>query len=132
MEEQLRALIVGSADVAALVGRAVHWRLAPQSVTGPFINLTVISGNRDYHMAAASGLVNSAVQVDCWADKYSVAKQIARAVESVVTGFQGTMGTIYFGAILIDGERDDDFPATGDTGTRYRTSLDLNIWHAKG
>lgn len=132
MEEQLRALIAGDTGVVDLVGKAVHWRLAPQSAAVPFVNLSVISGERDYHMLGASGLVNSRVQVDCWADRYSTAKAIARAVESAVSGFVGAMGAITFDGIMIDAERDDDFPATGDTGTRFRVSLDLNIWHSKG
>jgi hypothetical protein len=132
MEEQLRSLIAADEGVAELVSMAVHWRLAPQSASVPFVNLSVISGERDYHMTGPSGLVNSRVQVDCWSDKYSTAKALARAVETAVSGFSGAMGSITFNSIMIDAERDDDFPATGDTGTRFRVSLDLNIWHSKG
>lgn len=132
MEEQLRALIAGDSGVVDLVGKSVHWRLSPQSAAVPFVNLSMISGERDYHMTGPSGLVSSRVQVDCWADRYSAAKAIARAVESAVSGFSGPMGTIIFDSIMIDADRDDDFPATGDTGTRFRVSLDLNIWHSKG
>lgn len=129
MEEALRSLIVSDAGVGALVSTRVYWRQAPQSVDADFINLTRVSGQRDYHMASPSGLENSRVQADCWASSYSAAKAIARAVANAVSGYKGTVGGKRLQGVFIDSERDDDFETTGGRETRFRTSLDLILWH---
>lgn len=129
MEEALRTLLVSSSAVTDLVSTRVYWGLAPQSVTGPYIALHVVSAPRDYHMAGSSGLRASRVQIDCWSNAYSTSKIIARAVESVVSGYRGTVGGKVLQGGFIDAERDDDTSDTGDTETRYRCSLDLNLWH---
>jgi hypothetical protein len=129
MEEALRSLLVGSGGVTDLVSTRVYWRQAPQSVTGNFINMHRVSGGRDYNMSGASGLTESRVQVDCWAAKYSDAKLIARAVEAVASGYTGTIGGKRLQGVFIDAERDDDTSDAGDVATRFRTSLDLLIWH---
>lgn len=129
MEEALRSLIVSASGVTNLVSTRVYWRQAPQSVSANFINLHRVGGGRDYKMGGASGLVESRVQVDCWGGKYSEAKLIARAVEAAVSGYSGTIGGKQVQGIFIDAERDDDQSDSGDVATRYRTSLDLLIWH---
>ena len=129
MEEALRALIVADSGVTDLVSTRVYWRQAPQSVTGDFINLHVISAPRDYRMTGSSGLRQTRVQTDCWGSKYSTAKGIARALDAAVSGYSGTVSGKVFQGIFIDGERDDDTTDTGDTQTRFRVSLDLIIWH---
>jgi hypothetical protein len=98
-------------------------------VTGDFVNLHVITAPRDYHSTGASGLRETRVQVDCWAETYAKAKGIARAVEAVVSGYSGTVGGVWFQGIFIDTERDDDTGNAGDGVTRYRTMLDLSVWH---
>lgn len=129
MEEALRAILASDAGVAALVSSRVYWGLAPQSVTGDFLALYVVSGNRDYHMGGASGLRETRVQVDCWASSYGAAKTIARAVESAISGFSGSQSGKAFRGAFINSERDDNESDTADTASRYRTSLDLIIWH---
>lgn len=129
MEEALRSLLVGASGITDLVSTRVYWRQAPQSVSGDFINLHRVGGVRDYKMSGASGLIDSRVQADCWAGKYSEAKLIARAVEAVASGYTGTIGGKRLQGIFIDAERDDDATDSGDTETRFRVSLDLLIWH---
>ena len=132
MEEALRSLIVANSGVTALVSSRVYWGNVPQQVaTGSWVRMNVISGVRDYHMEAPSGLVQSRVQVDCVASKYSDAKLIARAIETAISGYRGTQSGIKFGGAFIDGERDTDETPTGDTVTRFMTSLDFIIWHGK-
>jgi hypothetical protein len=131
MEAALRALIVAASDVTTLVSTRVYWGDVPQSAAKPWVRMNVISGIRDYHMEAPSGLVNSRVQVDCVAISYGAAKGIARAIETAISGYRGTQGSIKFGGVFIESERDDTESDTGDTVTLYRTSLDLIIWHGK-
>lgn len=130
MEEALRSILVGNSGVTALVGQRVYWRLAPQTTsTASWIVMHRIGGSRDNHMQGASGLVSSGVQIDCVGGSYSAAKLAARAVVAVLSGYRATVGGMAIQGIFVRAERDDDEPATGDTATRFRTSLDVDIWH---
>ena len=129
MEEALRTLLAADAGVAGAVGTLVFWVEAPQSVNADFINLHLVSGVPDIAMQGPTGLVESRVQVDCWAATYSAAKTIGRAVKAAVNGYRGDIGSISIRLIRIAGERDDTSPPTGDGHTRYRNSIDLLIAH---
>jgi hypothetical protein len=130
MEEALRSLIVANSGVTALVSTRVYWGLVPQAVqTQSWVRMNRITGNRDNHMQGPSGLVSSAVQVDCVSNTYSGAKLTARAIVAVVNGYRGTSGSMAIQGIFIRDERDGNEAATGDTATRFMTSLDLEIWH---
>lgn len=129
MEEALRSLLASVSGVTSLVSTRIYWGQAPQSVDSAFIAMNVISAPRDYKMSGSTGLRSTRVQLDCWADKYSTAKTIARAVEAAVSGYSGTVSSTVLQGIFIDNERDDETPDTGDTKTRFRTSLDLIVWH---
>lgn len=130
MEGALTALLLGNAGVTALAGQRVYWRLVPQGVaTGSWVVMHRVSGQRDYTTQAPSGLVSSRVQVDCVGASYGAAKVLARAVVAAAGGYRGTVGGMAIQGIFIDAERDDDDSNTGDVATRFRTSLDLQIWH---
>jgi len=132
MEEALRGLLAANAGVAARAGSRIYWRLVPQAQSNQdCIVLHRISGVRDYHTEAPSGLVVSRVQVDCRGVSYSAAKLIARAVVAAVDGYRGTPAGLYFGGIFIDGERDADQTPTGDVKTIFLTQLDLIVWHSE-
>ena len=133
MEEALRTLLANDGRVAARVGGRIDWRLMPQAQAAQdAIVLHRISGGRDNHMQAASGLVSSRVQIDCRGLKYSDAKLTARAVIAAVNGFRGNVSGIGFSGIFIDGERDDDQAVSGDVKTVFITQIDIIIWHSEG
>jgi hypothetical protein len=127
MEANLIAKLLATAGVTALVSTRINWSRRPQGSALPAIVLHRIDGSPDYHHAGASGLVQSRVQVDCWAASYGAAKAIARAVETAVTAQTFTQGATRFDVILIADERDSTFD---ETTPLFRTSLDLMIHHA--
>jgi hypothetical protein len=127
MEANLIAKLLATAGVTALVSTRINWSRRPQGSALPAIVLHRIDGAPDYHHAGASGLVQSRVQVDCWAASYGAAKAIARAVETAVTAQTFTQGATRFDVILIADERDSTFD---ETTPLFRTSLDLMIHHA--
>ena len=128
MEEALRALLLSGSDLTAQVGTRVHCVRSPQAAALPRVVLYRISGERDMHMQGPSGLVASRVQVDCIGASYGSAKAVARAVETVLSGYSGTFSGIWFQGVFLISERDDY--EDGDTPDKlFRTSLDFNIWH---
>jgi hypothetical protein len=113
--------------VTALVSTRINWSRRPQGSALPCIVLTRIDGAPDVHHAGRSGLVQSRVQVDCWASTYGAAKAIARAVEDAVTAQAFTQGATRFDVILIADERDNTFD---EITPLFRTSLDLMVHSA--
>lgn len=128
MEEALVVYLLAGASLSALVAARAYWMHAPQLALKPYVILNRISGVRDYHLTAASGLVESRVQMDVYGLTYVSAKLVARAIESRLSGVQTSQGAVRFSGCFLSNERDgyeDD--ATPDK--LFRTSLDFMIWH---
>ena len=124
MEEALSSILSGVA------GGRRYWVRAPQSLsTRPYIVMTRVSGNRDYHMGGASGYVQSRVQVDIYDESYGGAKGVARNVRDAVSGFVGTIGGLQIQRITIESERDLPADDAGEITFLFRTTLDLMIHH---
>lgn len=130
MEGSLTTLLLSDTGITALAGQNVYWNTAPQSaMTGSWIVMNRITGLRDNHMTGPSGLVSSVVQLDCLANTYGGAKRLSRAVVSLASGYRAMVRGMAIQGIFARGERDDSDMAIGDTVIRFRTSLDLQIWH---
>lgn len=131
MEEDLRTFLLGGAAVSAIVGERLAWGARPQGELLPCGTLHRITGGRDYHMRGRSGLVDSLVQIDCWAGTWLAAKELARAVVARLDGL--TEGS--FQKAFVESERDSfeagEGPQPGGTTDFYRTSLDVRIWHVE-
>jgi len=125
------ALLLGHAPLAALVGNRVHWLVQPRSVTGfPYVNLTVVSDPRSYHMKGETGLRKTRVQVDAWAETYEGAKAVADAVTDYLSGYSGAINGTAFQSIFIVGSRDLTDSTTGEERQLFRISVDLETsWH---
>lgn len=121
MEEALTALL---ASVAS--GRR-YWGRAPQVEPRPYVVLSRASGVRDYHMQGPSGFVQSRVQIDCYADKYTEAKATGLAVRDALSGYAG--GDIQL--IQIDSERDLPAADAGEVTHLFRVSIDLIVSHGE-
>lgn len=132
MEEALLALLAADAGVAALLADRIAWGARPTGEQLPCVVLFRITGVRDYHLQGRSGLVDSLVQVDCWAGTWLAAKSVARAiVDALDTPDQPTIQKAF-----VEGERDSfeegDGPLPDGSSDFYRTSLDVRVWHADG
>lgn len=129
MEEAFIALLLADSSLDAQVGNRIYWARRPQEIPAmPAIVLFRITGDRDNHMTAASGLVFSRVQCDCYGETYASAKQTARALRDIVNGYNASSGGTDFQGIFIDSERDTN-ETEADGRHLFRTSIDLDIWH---
>lgn len=125
MEPALLAKLLASSGVTALVGARINWARRPQGEPLPAIVLHRIDGTPDVHHGGPSGLIESRVQVDCWAGSYKAAKQTARAVEAAVTAQRFNQASVRFDVVLLVDERDSSFDEAPDT--LFRTSLDFMV-----
>ncbi|WP_315920436.1 DUF3168 domain-containing protein [Mesorhizobium sp. SP-1A] len=119
----MEALLTGL--LASVAGGNRYWLHAPQGTMPPYVVMQRITGIRDYHMRGASGLVESRVQIDCYASTYAGAKSTAKSVNGILSGYRG--GAIQ--AIFIDNERDLPTSDAGEVNQLFRTSLDIMVHH---
>ena len=129
MEEALRAYLLAGTAVAAACANRVHWVLRPQGQPLPGLVLTRITGIRQYSHAAPVNLVQSRVQVDCYAETYLAAKTLARAVRDRLSVMTFTQGDIVFQGVFLDSERDLSEFVGATSVITHRVSLDFTIWH---
>lgn len=116
-----------AAPVNALVGSRVYRINRPQNSVNPSIRLQVISDPRPEHLGGYDGARQSRVQVDCFADKSTTARDLAEKVISAVATPASAAGVV-FGRIKAEGPRDLGEDVAG-IGFVHRASLDLLVEH---
>lgn len=128
METALTSVLLGSAPLTALVADRVHWLRQPDGVTGyPYVNLTLVSDPRGYHMGGPSALRKSRVQVDVWAETYLGAVAVAKVLDALLSGFSGAVGDVSFQGIFIVGEGDFTDKTAGGERQLFRRRVDLSL-----
>ena len=123
LEGDLYSALSTNAAVGAIVGGTgqsarIYPMLRPQGAALPAVTYQLIDRPRidTASLTGNNAKVRSRMQIDCWAESYSAAKDLAAAVKNAVNSA--------LTALNID-ERDlyED-----DTGI-YRISSDFSIWH---
>lgn len=128
MDEQLSALLMGSADLQAICGQRVYWSEAPQGAPMPYVVLHLISGADTPHLRGTDGLWRYRVQVDCYSLDRPGARNLHGALVALLNGYSTWTGS-GITSCFIGGTRDD----TEDAASRRvsRMSSDFNItWRA--
>ncbi len=114
IQEDLRARL------SALVGGRIYPLFAPEKATAPFIVYTRVAATENLTLDANGGtgnLTNTRFQVDCYAETYGAAQDLAAAVVAELKGWNTTC-TVNLQADLFEEE------------TRlYRVMNDISTWH---
>lgn len=107
---------------AAGPGVGVTWGWSLQGAALPRVVLTVVSGTDPLAHDGPIGLIDRRVQVDCYAETYKGARDLADAIRAALNGYRG--GNL--AGVTLAAWRDGlpDNPA-GDTLPRI--SLDLRV-----
>lgn len=127
MEQELRARLLSSAALAAVVGGLVDWGESPQPGASRYVVLTLVSDDEGATMQGRDGLRQSRVQVDCYGPDYATVAAMAAAVKDSLHGHRGGgfQGVFYAGG-RAPREGSDEASAI------YRASLDfLTHWRAQ-
>jgi hypothetical protein len=101
-EQAVFAVLAANAAVAAIVADRVYPTVLPQSAEVPAIVYTRVSADHTHTLGGASSLASGRVQVNCWADSYAEAAELARAVRLAVQGYRGEVA-VGAESITIDG-----------------------------
>lgn len=128
----LRAKLVGTSAVAALLGTRVYPDHIPQTTTVPAAVYYAISGVEEGSLTGNVGLSHVRLQVDSYAATRLAANVLATAIRDAVTsqtGSRGTWGTVSVcGCSVAGGERHDEQPkADGSDEPFYITSRDFLV-----
>ena len=125
MEEAIIARLLADTGVAAIASTRVFPGMRPQGSTLPAAVLNRISGGPLYADDGEVGLEQARIQIDCWAETYTGAKKLSRAVTACLSAFEGTVGTTTFEFIELDIERDLQEGGSDAATYPFRTALDF-------
>lgn len=127
MQQDFRALLTGSAEVAALApAQAIAWGAPMQGTRPPAIALHLIDNADGMTMQGPNGLWQGRVQVDVYALSYGETRAVADAVIAALHGFRGGG----FRGIFLAQQRDHH--ETGAVDRPFRISIDfMTHWRAE-
>jgi hypothetical protein len=125
IEEALTALL------SSVAGGRRFWDRAPQSNTGsPFLVMHNITQIRGITYAGVDGYKRSIIQVDIKGATKTEVKTAREAIETIVSGYQGTSSGIYIQGMFMDGPRSVQPAAVpGSTDYPFMEQVDLEIHH---
>ncbi|VVT20318.1 conserved hypothetical protein [Sphingomonas aurantiaca] len=130
MEEALRAKLLETVALKALVDTRVDWGLRPQGSALPGVALFGVTGIPGMTMTGASGWTRSRVQIDVWGRTYKAARDVADTIAGeggALVGFRGTVREVRLRTFILGRRTGDDTDAQGPI---FRQSIDVLVWHA--
>jgi hypothetical protein len=84
IEIDLRAAMIAAPAVTALVGQRIAAGILPEGELRPYVTYSLVTGERIPSMTDSGLMRHARMQVNCWSQSYSEAKQIALAVQSAI------------------------------------------------
>jgi galactose-1-phosphate uridylyltransferase len=111
-QQGLYAYLSTNATITALISTRLYPDILPQDVTYPAVVFRQIGNNDDDGLQAASTLLRPIYEFEAQAqdgdDPYAAARQVIRAITSVLQDYAGAMGNCIVGAVL-RGEDAEDY-----------------------
>lgn len=126
----VKARLTAHAGTSALVASRVYPLRLPQGPTYPAVRYQLIGAPRTHLMGDdpdASIGVHARVQVDCYADTYAGAHELAEQVRLALSRWSGTSGGVAVEVVFLEDERDMDEPTIKHESEEgvYRVMMDL-------
>lgn len=123
----LRTRLTTDGPLSPLIGTRVYPLIRPQNSPLPAIRYQVVSDPRPEHLQGYDGARVSRVQVDCFAETYIGARDVAEKAIAAVAS-PATVAGIQFGRTSAEGPRDLYNDVDGG-GQIYGASVDLLVEH---
>lgn len=119
--EAVRAELAADAAVTALVGERIYPQVAPQGAAPPYVVMTVVSDvpSNTFDGSPATRLVQSRIQVDCYARMYREARAVADAVD-------GVLGALSRPDLIAQREMTQE--SYENDAELHRVSMDFLVW----
>ncbi|MCA2012397.1 DUF3168 domain-containing protein [Cereibacter sphaeroides] len=128
MEEAFIALLRGASAVTDLVAAAsINFGSHPQGRQWPGVILHVVDDAEGLTLEGGDGLSQGRVQVDCYAETFTEAKAVSRAIKALLHGYAGGGFSVIQHVSTRDGRAGE--AATNVADRPFRVSLDfLTFW----
>ncbi len=111
--------------ISAITSTRVYPIKLPQQPTLPALTYRIIT-EPQVHSMEGTFSQNARLQIDCWAETFLAAHELAEAVEDAMNDFSGTIGAEQVISSSVQVNKQDLFdPEVND----YRVSIDYSIWH---
>lgn len=137
IKEALASHLLADVGVRRYVDSRVYHMTAPPTVGFPRVTYQVISQNRWRHYTDAAGLLDSQLQVDCWARTSGEAEDVAEAVRDSLDHTEHTdigVGPNTMAvkrAFLVDSHDDYEAPRDGAGKGIFRVLQTWDITHTE-
>lgn len=105
-EGSLVTFLLADGTVSGLVAARMYPILLPQEPSYPAIVYSLASSTRLHALDGPPGRASHRVQIDCYAETYKEAHQLAAAVRQRLDGYAGLMGSTEVGYVSLDNEQD--------------------------
>lgn len=132
MEEALRARLLGSAGLVAIVERRVDWGMRAQGAPMPAVTLNIITGSATLHMQGPDGWDRARVQLDTWGRTFKAARDIRHLVADpsvgLLTAWRGDQSGYRLRTFVLSHRSLDDSDAQGPV---FRQSVDVLVWSTR-
>lgn len=129
MEQAIIARLLGTSGVTSIAGERIFPGARPQASALPAVVFNVVSGAPVYTDDGEAGLAENRIQLDCWAETYTAAKQLSAAVKASLSAFVGASAGVNFQNILLITERDRREGGSNAPEYLFRTMLEFTVWH---
>lgn len=128
MEEALIARLLAEASISAVFGDRIHWSVAPEGSTMPFLVVSIAAGGQDYTHSGRNAFSMTRTQLDSYSTDALEAIQGSRVVLSELETVETIEGVLFEDAWAV---ADDDMPAEPlEDGTQvFRRKLEVMIPH---
>ena len=110
----------------------IYAHVAPSSATFPYAVWNIISADHIRHMTAASGIVETTLQIDVSDNDMVGLNAAADAFRVVLDGLdQTTLTAVTINGTHLANERSDVNDILGQEGGTHQRQLDFTIWHTE-
>jgi hypothetical protein len=119
VESDLRTYLIADTTVQGIIGTRMYPRVLPQGVTYPAIRYYLASVVENRSLSGPGGKERARLTVDSYAETYSQAKALAKAVKARINGLAASVGTgpTTITSVHLDQEFDINEPEAGEVGT---------------
>jgi hypothetical protein len=126
LESELANFILLGPGIAGLIGDRITPVVLVQNSPLPAVTYQSIAKTRlRVHGDGPTGLCDSLIQVDCWAERYNQCKTLADLIRVYLDGYKGLMGSVRVQQTILVTERDD----FEDEREIHNVSMDFRITH---
>ena len=126
IEKALRKRLISTQNLTQIIGSRVYPIMLPEKAVLPALTFGRVSTDgASLSHSGSTGIITSVFEIGCIAKDVEVAKQLARLVRAVFSGFSGTVDGYRIYRANVENEFDEYDPETGT----YQVPIEIYLTH---